>query len=249
MAVSVTLRTSTDAGNLATFGTDGGLLVSSPPPPRSGQHGVTIDNSFSAAAATDYWYTLPTISTISATMTSNVAFIFPIMFSRNCQISGGRLNVGTAGAGSNFYATSYAADTSTGLPSTKLTDLFTCSTATVAVATLSLLDTSATYGRTYTAQTLYWIACWAQTTSAFPITTMRQGSQYSPYSLRLPSSVTPTASTLYTGLCQLAYCDSSQSWSQVTSGPSALTLTQPTAAPTSITGLYAPQIWFSLRNV
>lgn len=160
MAVSVTLRTSADASNAVTFGSDTGLYVPAMGIPRGGAPGWTIDNSWASPAAnTTYYYALglSTAATFSAAMGTN---IWPLIVTRDTTCMSVTGWVSTAATSTTQYNALYASDATTGQPAAKIADWFKFTTTPAGLTNATVLST-----QTLTAHSLYWVASYFVGTS------------------------------------------------------------------------------------
>ncbi len=246
MALSVSVKSSSDTMNGLTFGTDAGLW-SGGAPARGGQYNITIDNSWTPPdGATKYWYTLPSCGAVGFSVPANTALIWPVMFSRACRVVDMLASVTTAGAGSQFYTSAYASNAATGLPAGKLTDLVRFDGSTTSSAkTGTLLAPSFVFAP----GTIYWLASWIYTTGSYCTMQMRSASANNPYApLRLPT--VPTNVSWWGAGFHASLSETAASWATLTTGPATLSPTQPnvTVAPAA-PHIYAPFFWWGLVNV
>lgn len=241
MAISVTIKPSTDGSNQLTYGSDNGLFVASNETVRGQTPAWTLDNSSSSALiATTYYYALPTWTTSSYTWSTS-AQLTPLLFTRNCRVTDATLNVATASAGSFIYVAIFASDAA-GQPAAKVADALRFDSGTTGIKTATALSMSTVYA----ARTLYWAAAWCYTTAGFPATTNRSGMYVSqPWRLADRPTVQSHWSSPIGGLAE-----STASWSTLTSAPTTLTPT-PLSGTVATTGLYnsSPLIWWGLLNV
>lgn len=239
MAVTVSARLSTDAGNQLGFGTDTGLF-GAVPVARGGSPTWVFDNSWPSPAGTTYYYTPATGASAQASIAAGTAYVWPFMFSRAARLTALTGYVWTAGAGSTLYHSSFTSDATTGLPGTKIIDVANLSGATAANSVYTMTDTATTYA----ANTLYWMCSWTYTTSALPSIAMRNLSFMQ--GIRMPSA--PTGSTYFSSGGVFSLLDTSQTWASRTTAPTTLNPAAPAvAAPGN--GVYAPQLVFGLANV
>ncbi len=247
MALSVSVKSSSDTMNGLTLGTDAGLW-SGGAPARGGQYNITIDNSWTPPdGSTKYWYTLPSSGAVSYAGVANTAFVWPIMFSRACRVVDLLAGLTTNAAGGATFNTSvYAMNSTTGLPGAKLTDLARLDCSSVNAAKPHTITAP---NFTFAPGTIYWLASWMYTISSYSAIQMRTASANSPFApLRVPS--VPTTSVWWGGGFCNSLADTSVTWSTLTSAPATLSPTQPTvtAAPAA-PYVYAPLFWWGLVNV
>lgn len=242
MAVQFGLKISSDAGNILSFGTDQGLLATTPPP-RGGMFGMAIDNSVATAAAgVSYYYGTPAYSNTNLTWTGTAAQVSPITFARNCRVTAAALRVVTAGAGSAVYVSVYAPDAS-GTTATKVTDLLRFDTTVAGQRAATVLDSTTVL----TAQAHYYLLSWCYTTSAYPVTNVRNGSGTHAQEWRYPSA--PAHITFHNSSL-MSMAETSQTYSGLTAGPSTISPAYPSMSTTTTTlYLTAPYLWFGLLNV
>lgn len=239
MAVTVSARLSTDAGNGLTFGSDTGLYGALPGGVvRGGAQAWTVDNSWGTATGVPYFYYLGMTSSAVAAV-AGTAYVWPLVLSRAARFTALSAYVSSAAANSGLYHAVYASDPVTGNPAAKLTDLG-FSAATVAGPAAHTMTDTTTVWQPYT---LYWVASWISTTSAVPTLYMR--SIAAAGSIRL--TVAPTGVAWFNAPGALSLLDTTSGWAARTSGPGTLTIAA-NSATTAGQSAYAPQLALGLAN-
>lgn len=168
MPVTVVARLSTDAGNTAAFGSDGGLYTPSAPP------GWTIDNQWAPSGNTGYYQHAQFAAPAPVLAVAN-GYFYPLLFTRAGYIKDVRTHISVAGAaGSNIYLAVYAAD-NTGGVGTKLFDYGTIVSA--ATGVIGATNNTAAAAIALNAGVLYYMGYWFQSSGTLPTVSQRTGGQ------------------------------------------------------------------------
>lgn len=237
MPVVFGAKTSTDAGNAVTFGTDGGLYA-----PAIGPYGggapfpYGIDNSW-AAAGQAFSYTQPTNGTTSVAIALGSAQLFPLMFTRACRISQWMIYVSTASASGSLYLSTFAADPATGLPAGKIADLSGVSTGAIGASSRLVSNTTV-----YSPLTLYWVAAWPGAAAATTYSRYLSGPANGP----MRQTAMPTTAAAFTTATNLAYPDTSVAWGSLIVAPA--TVAPVTTVTTSGANTQPLMVWWELIN-
>jgi hypothetical protein len=231
-------KTSTDAGNLAKIGADGGIYVGSPYSAMAGLNpAYTLDNSW-VGAGQQFWYTLATGST-STMIFGATASVFPFMFAKSCTVQQMSVNVTAASGSYNLYASTYASNSVTGMPAAKIADQAQWSSAAAgAVAATTMRDTATVY----VGRTLYWMAFW-YSYGTVPSVTSRLNASMFPLRQNGP----PTAVGQFTtGGANAGFPEPATTWAGLTTAPATLA---PNTANTVNVAQSMPFIWWQVTNV
>lgn len=238
MAATLSVKISTDSGNRVGLGGDNGIYASpSAVLNPSNTAFMTIDNQFAASGA-QWFYQLGCSGLPTASPSLNTAQVWPLIVTKACRVTDAAIFLITGTTASSLYATLYTSSGANKAPGAKITDLLRFPTTTAGASRQASVDSTTLLS----AHTLYWVATWINGSSS---PTFLARAQYGGV-LRLP---TVPGATVFTGGSGLAYVDSSQSWSSLTSGPTTLA---PTALPTNSTqssgNLTVPAIAWGLTN-
>lgn len=234
MTTTFTAKVAADAGNLVSFGSDGGIYTPPSTVARNGYQSNTLDTSITPSGLAA-WYGFPQYT--YQNLTGTLGYVQPVVFTRTGRITGCLMSIASNSGGSgtvaNWYHTLYLPDAS-GYPSTKVVDLARHDIAANAtgISTAQMLGSSTVL----TGHQLYYLLSWCYVGSVNP----GMSGRLAYYALRQPTI--PQSIGAFNG-GQHCYTDSSRTWTSTTASPATLALTG-TIATTAI----APNVWLQYVN-
>lgn len=229
MPVVISAKTSTDAGNLVTLGSDGGLYA---PTRDRGEANPTylIDNSLAnAGGAFNYPLGVPEGGNPIA-LAANIGVLQPFMLRKAGAITG--INVSVSTSGPVVYFTLYAPNPATGYPTSKVVDL-----GGQTAASGTILNPGIT-AAALSPFVMYWLAIHVSASVTF---TQRAAYNH----LLMRQSAMPADISAAVGV---AVHDNTSAWGTMT-GPATVTpITTVQTAATTPVAVTPPMVWLAITN-